>query len=506
MIQKHTHLDVRKSRRFCRDFGEPFRSKDLVHDEFPTHLAKDLPVTHSSSLPPSPLNHDLLHPPSRAEVCNLFSADETTAVREFLRVWGSNNGVKVSRLKSQMGEDEAPGTHSDDDYSWEAAEVEDGVGDPTPSSSILLQEVSRMVTLPLEMVMMEGHISVASTPPGRLTPDSHESSQSLELPSSRQSAVHVRSPSILSNSAGANLGDKASSGAFQRVDQPPYVSPQPSVTSGSTTGSNIFIREDQVEVVAPKSMNVPVVLATPSDEVSLVDSSSSCDFVLHRQLSLRRPRSTDNNLRRRGHIFNVKPLVHAASSDFYTERSYVPARNPPPLPPLPAPSMRRVSALDRLESSLSRLKAHGSHQRKSSKVEKANATPEDRKSPPSAFLRERKHQSSGAARIPDSRSGRGRHFSSPMPDVAPDKNHPEASRADTGLVNARLQERAAKLFPCPENRELSMRSFMEMDVAPPKAPPPRLTSKLGKVAARLSQGIANWGKNFTGSRGVKEYA
>ncbi|KAG1751605.1 uncharacterized protein EDB91DRAFT_1078348 [Suillus paluster] len=504
---EYTPLDVPKSRRFCRNFGEPFRPNDLIHDEFPTYLTKDLPVTHSSSLPPSPLDHDILPPRSRSEVCNLLSEDETTAVREFLRVWGSNNRVKVSRSKSQMGEDEALGAHSDDDYSWEAAEVEDGFADLTPSCSILLQEVSQMV-LPLEKSTMEGFASIASTPPSLDTPDqltqhSHEISQSLELPSSYQSAALVRSPSILLDIDGANVGDGTPSGVCQRVDEPLDVAPQPSVTSGSVSGSNASIREDQVEVVAAKSMDVPVVpvvLVTPPD----------CDAVPHRQLSLRKARSADGNLRRRGQIFNVeKPLIHDASSvvvDLYRDMSYVPTRNPPPLPSLPAPSVRRVSALDRLESSLSRLKAHGSHQRKSSRVEKVSGALEDRKPPPSAFLRERKHQSSVAIRIPDCPSGHGRHFSSPMPDVASDKNRSRAPRAETALNNARLQERAAKLFPYPENKELSMRSFMEMDVAPPKAPPPRRTSRLGRVAARLSQGVTNWGKNFAGSRGVKESA
>ncbi|KAG1816045.1 uncharacterized protein BJ212DRAFT_1481123 [Suillus subaureus] len=500
----HT-LEVRKSRRFGRDFGEPVRSKDLIYDEFPTYLAKDLPVTRLSSSPPSPLSHDLLPPPSRSEVCNLFSEDETTAVREFLRVWGSNKRVKESPSILQMGEDEAPGTQSDDDYSWEAAEVEDGVGD-SASCSMLLHEVSQMVGIPLERSTVEGQSSIASTPPGpdtlgQLIQDSHEGSQILGLPSSYQSAALVRSPSVLPD--GANVCDRASSGSCQRVDQPLDVVPQHSVTFGSFVGSNGSIREDQVDAVAVKSMDVPVILATTSNEAHSVDP---CDLVLHRQLSLRKARSTDSNLRRRGQIFNVeKQVMHAASDgavDLYTP--YVPTRDPPPLPPLPAPSMRRVSALDRLETSLSRLKAHNSHQRKSVEVEKANALSEDQRLSPFTTLRERKHQSSVTARLPDSRSGHGRHFSSPMADVAPHQNHRKAPRTENGPVNARLQERAAKLFPYPENRELTIRSFMEMDVVPPPPPPPRRTSRLGRVAARLSQGITNWGRNITGSRGVKE--
>jgi len=497
-------LDVRKSRRFGRDFGEPVRSKDTIYDEFPIYLAKDLPVTRLSSSPPSPLSHDLLPPSSRPEVCNLFSEDETTAVREFLRVWGSNRRVKESSSKLQMGEDEASGTQSDDDYSWEAAEVEDGDGvEDSASCSMLLHEVSQMVGIPLGKSTMEGQSSIASTPPGpdtldQLIQDSHESSQILGLPSSYQSAALVRSPSVLQD--GANVCDRTSSGSCQRVDQPLDVVPQHSVAFGSVVGINASIREDQVGAVAAKSMDVPVILATTSNEVYPVDP---CDLVLHRQLGLGRARSTDSNLRRRGQIFNVeKQVMHAASSgavDLPT--SYVPTRDPPPLPPLPAPSVRRVSALDRLETSLSRLKAHNSHQRKSSEVEKANAPLEDRG--PSTFttIRERKHQSSVTAHLPDSRSGHGRHFSSPM---APHQNHLKAPRAATGPVNVRLQERAAKLFPYPENRELTIRSFMEMDVVPPPPPPPRRTSKLGRVAARLSQGIANWGRNITGYRGVKE--
>lgn len=498
----HT-LDIRKSRRFCRDFGEPVRSKDPIYDEFPTYLAKDLLVTRLSSSPPSPLSHDLLPPPSHSEACNLFSEDETTAVREFLRIWGSNKRVKESRSKSRMGEDEAPYILSDDDYSWEAAEVEDGVGDPA-SCSMLLHEVSQMVGIPSDNSTVEGQSSIASTPPGpdtlgRLLQDSHESSQSLDLPSSYRSAAYIRSPSILPD--GASVCERASSGSCQRVDQPLDVVPQHSVTSCLFAESNSSIRENQVDAVVAKSMDVPVILATTSNEAYSVDS---CDLVLHQ--SLRRAKSTDSNLRRRGQIFNVEKQVPYAASSAAVDSctSYVPTRDPPPLPPLPAPSARRVSAVDRLETSLSKLKAHNSHQRKSSKVEKANAPSEVRRPSPFTTPRERKHQSSVAARLPDSRSGHGRHFSSPMADVAPHQHHRKAPRAETRPANARLQERAAKLFPYPENRELSMRSFMEMDVVPPPPPPPPRTSKLGRVAARLSQGITNWGRNITGFRGGKE--
>ncbi|KAG2116815.1 hypothetical protein DEU56DRAFT_931755 [Suillus clintonianus] len=118
----------------------------------------------------------------------------------------------------------------------------------------------------------------------------------------------------------------------------------------------------------------------------------------------------------------------------------------------------KILASKKTETSLSvsRLKTHNSHQRKSSWVEKANAPSDDRKPPLSTTPRERKHQSSVAARILDSRSGHGHHFSSPMPE-----DHP-------------------------------------------KALPPRRISRLGRVAARLSQGMTDWGRNITGFRGVKE--
>lgn len=492
----HT-LDARKSRRFGRDFGELVQSKDPIYDEFPTYIAKDLPVTCLSSSPPSPLSHDLLPPPPRSEVCNLFSEYETTAVREFLRVWGSNKRVKECPSNLQMGEDEAPGTQNDDDYSWEAADVEDGVGD-SASCSMLLHEVSQMVGIPLEESAPSG--------PDTLGPiQDNESSQILGLPSSYQSAALVRSPSVLPDDA--NVCDRDSLGYCQHVDQPLDVAPRHSATSGSVAGRNTSTRGDQVYTVAAKSMDVPVILATTSNEAYSVDS---CDLVLHRQLSPRRVRSNDSNIKRRGQIFNVEKQVTHAASDSAVDlhRSYVPTRDPPPLPPLPAPSVRRVSALDRLETSLSKLKAHNPHQQKSTKVEKANAPSEDRRSSPFATPRERKHQSSVTARLPDSRSGHGRHFSSPMSDVIPRQNHRKVPRAETGPFDARLQERAAKLFPYPEpeNQELSMKSFMEMDVAPPQPPPPRRISRLGRVAARLSRGITSWGRNITGlgSRGVKE--
>lgn len=494
----HT-LDTRKSRRFCRDFGEPVLSKDPIYDEFPTYLAKDLPVTRLSSSPPSPLSHDLLPPPSRSEICNLFSEDETTAVREFLRVWGSNKRVKESPSKLRMGQDEVPGIPSDDDYSWEATDLEDGVEDPA-SCSMLLHEVSQMVGIPSEQSTVEGQSSIASTPPGpdtlgRLLQDSHEGSQSLDLPSYHHSAALASNSNFLPD--GANVCERASSSSCRRG-----AAPQHSVASCSVAERNSSIREDRVNTVAMKKMDVPVILTTISNEAYSVDS---CDLVLH-QRSLRREKSTDSNLRRRGQIFNVeKQVLHAASSsavDLCT--SYVPTRDPPPLPPLPAPSARRVSALDRLETSLSKLKAHNSHQRKSSKVEKANVPLEVRRPSPFTTPRERKHQSSTAAHLPDPRSGHGRHFSSPTADIAPRQNHRKAPRAETGPVNARLQERAAKLFPYPENQELTMRSFMEMDVVPPPPSSPHRTSRLGRVAARLSQGITNWGRNITGFRGVKE--
>lgn len=499
---KHGHgsgheLDVRKSRRFCRDFGEPVRSKDPIYDEFPTYLAKDLPTTPLSSSPPSPLSHDLLPPPSRSEVCNLFSEDETTAVREFLRIWGSNKRVKKSSSKLQMIEDEAPGTQSDDDYSWEAAEVEDDVGD-SASCSMLLHEVSEMVGIPFETSTVEGQSSIASTPPGldtlgRLIQDSHESSQISDLRSSYQSVGLVRSPSVPPD--GAKMCDRTSTGSCHPVDRPLDVAPRHSVTSGLVPGSNPFIRE---HAVAAKPMDVPVIVALTSNEAYSADSCD--DLVPDRQPSLRKSRSIDSNSRRRGQIFNVeKQVMHAVPSGVVDScTSYVPTRDPPPLPPLPPPSesVRPVSALDRLEASLSRLKAHNSQSRKSSK---ADAPSENRRSSPFTTSRERKHHSSVAARLPDSHSGHGRHFSSPMADVTAHRHHRKPPRVETGPINARLKARDAKLYPYPENPELTIGSFMEMDVVPPP-PPPRQTSRLGRVAARLSRGITNWGRNI-GSRG-----
>ncbi|KAG1891586.1 uncharacterized protein F5891DRAFT_304031 [Suillus fuscotomentosus] len=481
-------VDVRKSRRFCRDFGEPVPSKDPIYDEFPTHLAKDLPTTPLSSSPPSPLSHDLLPPPSRSEVCNLFSEDETTAVREFLRIWGSNKRVKKSSSKLQVIEDEAPGTQGDDDYSWEAAEVEDDVGD-SASCSMLLHEVSEMVGISLETSMVEGQSSIASTPPGldtlgRLIQDSHESSQILGLRSSYQSAPPD----------GANVCDRTSTSSCHRMD-PLDVAPRHSVTSSLVLGSNPSIRE---YAVAAKPVDVPVIVALTSNEAY---SANSCDgLVPDRQLSLRRSRSTDGNLRRRGQIFNVEKQVMGAVPSGVVDSctSYIPTRDAPPLPPLPPPSgsVRPVSALDRLESSLSRLKAHNSQSRKSSK---ANVPSENRRPSPFTTSRERKHHSSVAARLPDSRSGHGRHFSSPMADVTAHRNHRKPPRVETDPINARLKERDAKLYPYSENPESAIRSFMEMDVVPPPPPPPR-TSRLGRVAARLSRGITNWGRNI-GSKG-----
>jgi hypothetical protein len=504
--------DVRKSRRFCRDFGGPSRSRlNHIHDEFPTNLAKDLPVTHSSPSLTFPHKCDLLPPPSRSEVCKHFSEEETATVREFLRMWGSNNMVKVSRSKPALDEDEALGGNGD--YSWEAADSEDGVEDSTPCD-ILLHEVSKMVGLPLEQSMMEDQSSIASTPPGldalgRLSQDDQE--QTLCFPSSYQSAALVRSPKIPPGGEGADVGDGVWSGVGQHVDQPLDVAPRASLTCDLLARRNTPVRKDHDESVTSKSMDVPIVLAASLDAArSLRDSSH--DLFLQRQLSPGRAKS-DGDMRRRGRIFvNVEEAkIHSTSSvvSVNVDRSFVPTRKPPP-PPLPALPPKRVSALDRLDFSLSRLKAHGSHQRKPSSMEKADvcghASLEARRPPLSAasMIRERKHQSGATARVPYPRSAHGRHFSSPMLGGTPER--PKAPRTETDPTNAHLQERAAKLFPCPENREVSMKSFMEMDVAPPIAQPPRRTSRLGRVAARLSQGIANFGKNFTGYKGIKEYA
>ncbi|OAX35303.1 hypothetical protein K503DRAFT_802929 [Rhizopogon vinicolor AM-OR11-026] len=512
----HAPVDVRKSRRFCRDFGELSRSHDhtLIRNEFPIHLAKDLPVTHSTSSPSFPPKHHPLRPPSRSEVCKLFSEEETATVREFLRIWGSNNRVKVPRSKPAPNEDAAP--DGDGDYSWEA-ETEDSVWDPTPCSA-LLHEVGQMVGLPLEQPTMGDQSSISSTPPGlgtpsRLAQDDPGISQGLDssFPSSYQSAALIRGPRILSDSGGADVGERTSSGVGQHVDQPLDVAPRASLTYGLLAENNTSIRQEKGESVTSKPMDVPIVLASSLDAASPVDSSH--DLFLHRQLSPGRARSTEGDLRRRGQIFNVeKTRIPATSSGpvaVNEDRSYVPTREPPPLPPpLPVLPAKRVSALDRLEFSLSRLKAHASHQRKPSIMEKTNvrgyASSEAREPPLSTASRERKHQSGVTARLPHPRSAHGRHFSSPMLDGVPER--PEAPRVETDRVNTHLQERAAKLFPYPENQELTMRSFMEMDVAPPKAQPPRRTSKLGRVAARLSQGIASFGKNFTGSRSIKECA
>jgi hypothetical protein len=507
----HTSAGVWKSRRFCRDSGDPSRSTDFdpIHDESPIDLAKDPPVTHSPSPLTFPLKHDMLPPPSCSEVSKLFSEEETATVREFLRLWGSNNRVKASRSKVKLDEDEAPGG-CDGDYSWEAVETEDSVWDRTPCS-ILLDEVSKMVGLPLEQS------SIASTAPGLSTPDlltqndQLEVSQSPDFPSSYQSAALVRSPRILSDGDDADVGDRAPSAVYQHVDQPLDVAPRVSATRSLLAGSNTYLRGTYNQSVAPKSMDVPVVLATSSNVTSPADSSH--DLFLQRRLSPSngRTRSIDSDLRRRGQIFNVettRPASSGGPTAADVDMSFVPTREPPLPPPLTALSATRVTALDRLESSLSRLKAHGSHQRKPSSTEKVSirvhASSGDRRSPQCTTPRERKHHSGVTARGPYPRSAHGRHFSSPVADGVPGR--PKPPQTETDPINAHLRERAAKLFPYPENRELTMRSFMEMDVAPPKTPPPRRTSRIGRVAARLSQGIMNFGKNLTGSRGIKEYA
>lgn len=502
-------VDVRKSRRFCRDFGGPSLLRlDHIHDEFPADLGKDLPVTHSSPSLTFPLKHDILLPPSRSEVRKHFSEEETATVREFLRMWGSNNKVKVSRSKPALDEDEAPG--GNDDHSWEAADSEDGVEGSTPCD-MLLHEVSKMVGLPLEQSTMEDQSSIASTPPGldalgRLSQDDQE--QTLCFPSSYQSAAPIRSSKIPPGGDGADVGDGVWSGVGQRVDQPLDVAPRASLTCDLLARHNTPVRKGHDESVTSKSMDVPIVLATS------LDAARSHDLLLQRQLSPGRAKS-DSDMRRRGRIFlnaeEAKIPSTSSAVSINVDRSFVPTRKPPlPPPPLPALPPKRVSALDRLDFSLSRLKTHGSHQRKPSSTEKANVcghvSLEARRPPLSAasMIRERKHQSGATARVPYPRSAHGRHFSSPMLDGTPER--PKAPRTETDPTNAHLQERAAKLFPCPENREVSMRSFMEMDVAPPITQPPRRTSRLGRVAARLSQGIANFGKNLTGYKGIKECA
>lgn len=501
----HTPADIWKSRRFCRNFGESAQSNglNLIHNTFPTDLVKDLRVTHSPSST-FPLKHDLLPPPSHSEVSRLFSEKETATVREFLRMWGSNNRVKESRSKSALGEDGASG--GDDDYSWEAAETEDGV-DPRPCS-MLLHEVSKMVGLPPEQSRMEDQFSIASTPPGlgtldQLTQNDQGFSQNLDLSSSYQPAALVRSSTNISSGDDFDVGDRATSGVCQHVDQPLDVAPRAPATHGVLAGSNTSIRGYQDESVTPKSMDVPIILATSPDATFLRDPS--CDSFMNRQRSPGRARPTDGNMKRRGQIFNVEeariPAVSIGALAINVDRTFVPTREPPPPPPpLPTLSAKRVSALN---FSLSRLKAHGSQQQKSSTMEKADArghvSSKDRGPPLFTASRERKHQS-GVTTRPYPRSAHGRHFSSPMLNGAP-----MAPRPTIDPIHAHLRERAAKLFPCPENREVTMRSFMEMDVAPPKAQLSRRTSRIGRVAARLSQGISNFGKNFLGSRSIKEH-
>ncbi|KAH7926701.1 hypothetical protein BV22DRAFT_1127942 [Leucogyrophana mollusca] len=560
---RHPSLpEIRKTRRFARDFGVPLGgrlSQSEMHLPSVDALAPsgtieevgDALIDGPEELSAFPLNLQFPRPPSIGpDVANLFTEEETMAVKEFLRVWGSQTRggppttparvplppVLMARRGLEVVED-SEGQDSDE-YSLEA-EDDEAEAELSMRCSALLDQVSMMVGLPADPGSSGENIS--DTPA-----HGHDRTAFEDNRLRSHSDVAQRS------SCGTNRGlsgfqiDKASEDVTGLEGRP--VRFPPDKTSGlakvpsqmSLGNCDLPAHEDipgeaRAEM-STRAVRVPVVLAQGMDETTSfepfqrlpVSRDNSVDIVDSRNVSLRRWGQVFD-LQSTGIVTN-RSAVSINSEASKTAREAIQPR---------APSTKRASALDRLELSLSKLKAHGpaSQRRSQTFTEEDTATlpsrgsffkRERRPSLPAALARPKKHQSSAVFPLTGT-TGKGslrdRHFSSPVHQSVPYlpyaplhvPDFPEALRAPPRLERYDiLQRRSAKQRPLVEDEDVPpMRSFMDMDMGAEKAHSPRRASmrtsvntekmrRLGRAAARLSQGVVAWGKNLTGSKKVHD--
>ncbi|KAF9241637.1 hypothetical protein BU15DRAFT_73365 [Melanogaster broomeanus] len=385
-IEHHPPLpDVRKARRFglCLCF------RRVVGGIFELDISFSS-TTLSTSSSTRPLAFEFPCPPPISRNIGPLSERETKKVQEFLREWGERESRRVRSEDSSSQCDNLPrvpsGDRASDEFSWEARDSDsdsgdvNGLGDAT-RCSVLIHEVSLMVGIPSDEEQPlgdNGHPSAPDVPEHlerenqdvavlgapdvslrRQPPLPPEITHANQTPSSRK-FVNTRLPPP----------GMAGIGVFPTdVLGPPDRGPQADKGRAALYGGFPVLaqkcgRVDDVAIIIPQLPPVPPL--SPQKSPSVLRPRGMVTAVPRKSAEVIRP---GLSARRQGQVFQFgEPIVHRpCSGTVVMDEEFFHPREPPKPTISPA---QRISALDRLESSLVRLKAHapGHHHKSESEV------------------------------------------------------------------------------------------------------------------------------------------
>ncbi|KIK97746.1 hypothetical protein PAXRUDRAFT_9998 [Paxillus rubicundulus Ve08.2h10] len=550
-IEPHPPLpDVRKARRFACDFVSAGWSQgplSVRSDQDPalprpptgvqeTSVAsQELDVSLASanlsaSSSTVPLAFEFPSPPPMSRNIGLLSETETKKVQEFLRGWSEREGRRGSAAAGPMlHHDNAPqvppksGDRASDEFSWNPGhpdcDVDDGLGDATRCSA-LIHEVSLMVGLPSEEDQI---LPGDGRPPVPDVPENVEC-QNQDTTGATDIYVEMQPPSppetrFFSPRRPRNIcppSQKTMSIGVRTTDAPisPNGEQHDDWRRGALHGDYPFLARKfkSVDAFPIKSPQLSPILPL-SPQKSLAVRPRGVDAPIPRYKSAENVRLSQSARRRQGYIFMPRgSLDHGANgSSLDINEVFTHPREPAPKPTT-SPA-NRISALDRLESSLDRLKAHapGHHHKSQSeaggpmRASKGLAQATEKRPSLPSVLRPRKQRSShDISHRNVAHSVRGRHYSSSIPPVSGPSWAAPQDAMESICPTAPLS------VTCPSGKRAPVGSFMDMDAHIQKPTQPHRASfrssvnkekvkKLVKAAARMSQGVIAWGKSLTGS-------
>ncbi|KIJ18664.1 hypothetical protein PAXINDRAFT_8913 [Paxillus involutus ATCC 200175] len=459
----------------------------------------------------------------------LLSERETKKVQEFLRAWGEREGRRSSAEDASMlHHDNAPQVpprsedRASDEFSWEAGnfdgDVVNELGDTTRCSA-LIHEVSLMVGLPSDedqTLPGDGRPPVPDVPENveckhQDTAGTTDTSVARQPPSPPE--TQFSSPRRPRNTCPPS--PKTTRTGVRTTDAPisPKDEPRDDRRRVALHGDYPFLARKfkSVDALPIKSPQLPPIL--PLSPQKSLAVRPRVDAPIPRYKSAENVRLSQSARRRQGQIFTPGDSIdHRPNRSLLDmDEAFIRPREPVPKPTT-SPA-NRISALDRLETSLDRLKAHapGHHHKSRSEAEGSRRAfeglvqaTEKRPSLPSV-LRPRKQRSShDVSHRNAARPARGRHSSSSIPPVAGPSWAAPQDATESTCATAPLN------VACPSGKHATVGSFMDMDAHIQKPPQPHRASfrssvnkekvkKLVRAAARMSQGVVAWGKNLAGS-------
>ncbi|KIJ67835.1 hypothetical protein HYDPIDRAFT_25302 [Hydnomerulius pinastri MD-312] len=546
--------DTRKARRFARNFvGEglsqpspsrgsaqrPDLSRSLESSQTSaTSEEHDMSLSLASISAPSstrPLALKFPSPPPISRTIGLLSETETKKVQEFLRDWCERENRRDRPDDSSPPiRDSAPEVpagckaRESDEFSWEAkdsdSEHANSPGDTTRCSA-LIHEVSLMVGLPSE----EDQPLLDDSPPGSPAPV-------LVEPGSKDLLVRSSGTADSPSAWKPPLPPKATQSQYPSPRRPRNIRlPVSDVIKHRPRPINVLFSPgddpthrgvdphvdypgvvekcgSSEETPMSSSRLPPTLPRSPQKSLSVRRQPATTPIPRHKSAEAMRPSLSAR--KRQGQVFHLGESIslRPSSSAADMNEAFIRPREPAP-EPMPPPA-KRISALDRLESSLVKLKSHSpSHHHKSQSDAPEGAERssgdlaklrEKRPSLPSLLRPQKQRSSQDLSQRHVARSARGRHFSSPVvPASGSTWTIPEDSiDSPSGAAPLNSYHRCKKLAP--------VGSFMDMDAPTKKPPLPHRASlrtsmnkekmkKLVKAAARMSQGVVAWGKNLAGS-------